>query len=309
MRIFLAGATGVIGRRLVPLLLAEGHHVTGMTRSPERAEQVRAQGAEAVICDALDADALRSAVVAAQPDAVIHQLTEIPSRLDPRKYTEQLAATNRLRREGTRNLLAAATAAGAGRLVAQSIAFAYAAAGDWVLDEQAPLALDAPPPMDAPVGAVAELERQVLEAGGVVLRYGYFYGPGTAFGADGYYAELVRKRRFPVLGSGEGRWSFIHVDDAASATVAAVERGASGVYNVVDDDPAPVREWLPVYASALGAKPPMRLPAWIGRIAAGSVAVAGMTTQRGANNAKARRELGWAPAHSSWREGFSAQSA
>jgi nucleoside-diphosphate-sugar epimerase len=306
MRVFLAGATGVIGRRLVPLLLADGHQVTGMTRSVDRAERIRGQGAAAVVCDALDAEELRSAVVAAQPEAVIHELTDIPSKLDPRNYKKQLAATNRLRCEGTRNLVAATTAAGAERLVAQSIAFAYAPSGEWVLDEQAPLALDSLAPIDDPVGAVAELERQVLDAGGIVLRYGYFYGPGTAFAPDGYYAELVRKRRFPVLGSGEGRWSFIHLDDAARATVAALERGSSGVYNVVDDEPAPVREWLPAYASALRAKAPMRLPAWIGRIAAGSVAVAGMTTQRGASNAKARRELGWAPDLWSWREGFKA---
>jgi nucleoside-diphosphate-sugar epimerase len=304
MKVFVAGATGVIGRRLTPLLIDAGHEVTGMTRSTKRAEGLSAQGAEAVVCDAYDAEALREALMAARPEAVIHQLTDIPPALDPRKYRKQLAGTNRLRREGTRNLLAAAKEAGVGRVVAQSIAFAYAPVGDWIKDEEAPLALDAPPPMDEPVAAIAELERQVLEAGGIVLRYGFFYGPGTAFAPGGYYETLARKRQFPILGRGPGRWSFIHVDDAASATVAALTSGAPGAYNIVDDDPAEAREWIPVYAESVGARRPFRIPVWIGRLAAGPAAVAGMTTQRAAGNAKAKRELGWAPAHPSWREGF-----
>jgi nucleoside-diphosphate-sugar epimerase len=304
MRIFVAGASGVIGRSLIGLLLGAGHDVTGMTRSEKRAEQLRARGAEAVVCDALDAHAVREAVLTARPDAVIHELTNLPAKLDPRKFKTQLISTNRLRRDGTRNLVAAAREAGVARLVAQSIAFVYEPSGDWVKDEDAPLALSSPPPMDEAVGAVADLERQVLDAGGIVLRYGYFYGPGTALASDGYYAELARKRRFPVVGSGEGRWSFIHVDDAAAATVAALDRSASGVYNIVDDDPVPASEWVPAYASAIGAKRPFRLPLWIARIAAGPVAVAGMTTQRGASNAKAKRELGWAPQYASWRDGF-----
>ena len=304
MRVFLAGATGVIGRSLVGLLQDAGHEVTGMTRSPERAQQLRGRGAEAVVCDALDADAVRATMLAAEPEALIHELTDIPPDLQPRKFKTQLAATNRLRREGTRNLVAAAGDAGIGRIVAQSIAFAYAPEGDWVVDERAPLALEAPPPMDATTQAIAELERQVLEAGGIVLRYGFFYGPGTAFASNGFYAELVRKRQFPVIGSGEGRWSFIHVDDAARATVAAIERGSPGVYNIVDDDPVTAREWIPVYATAMGAKRPLRVPKWIGRLAGGRAAVAGMTTQRAASNAKAKRELGWAPEHASWRDGF-----
>jgi nucleoside-diphosphate-sugar epimerase len=304
MRVFLAGASGVIGRSLVGLLSEAGHEVTGMTRSPERAEQIRALGAQAAVCDALDAEAVSAAMLAARPEALIHELTELPARLEPRKYETQLAGTNRLRREGTRNLLAGAGAAGAERVVAQSIAFAYAPAGDWVKDEAAPLALDAPAPMDAAVGAIADLERQVLAADGIVLRYGFFYGPGTQFASDGFYAELARRRRFPVVGSGEGRWSFIHVHDAAAATVAAVERGSPGVYNVVDDDPAAAREWVPAYAAAIGAKRPFRVPAWLGRLGGGTAAVVGMTTQRAATNAKAKRELGWKPEHSSWRDGF-----
>jgi nucleoside-diphosphate-sugar epimerase len=304
MKVFVAGASGVIGRSLVPLLIRNEHQVTGMTRSSDRAEQLRSLGAEPVICDALDVQALREAVRAAAPQAVMHELTDLPSRLDPRKYKTQLAGTNRLRREGTANLVAAAREAGAERILAQSIAFAYAPSGDWVKDEDAPLALDAPPPMGDAIAAVAELERNVLDAGGIVLRYGFFYGPGTQFASDGFYSELVRKRRLPVVGSGEGRWSFIQIDDAAAATVAALERGSPGVYNIVDDEPAAARDWVRVYAEAMGAKAPFRVPAWLGRLGGGPAAVAGMTTQRAASNAKAKRELGWAPEHASWRDGF-----
>ncbi len=309
MRIFVAGASGVLGRALTPLLLQAGHQPTGMTRSPERAGQIRAQGADAVVCDALDGEAVRAAVLAAKPQAVIHELTDIPARLDPRKYRAQLAGTNRLRREGTRNLLAAAREAGAERFVAQSIAFAYAPEGDWVKDEDAPLAPDAPPPMSDAIQAAAELERQVLGAGGLVLRYGFFYGPGTQFAPDGFYADLARKRRFPVVGSGEGHWSFIHVDDAATATLAALERGTPGIYNIVDDDPAPARNWLPVYAEAVGGKRPFKVPVWMGRLGGGPAAVSGMTTQRAASNAKAKRELGWKPRTPSWRDGFRSATA
>jgi nucleoside-diphosphate-sugar epimerase len=235
---------------------------------------------------------------------VIHQLTALPARIHPRRYGEALAPTNVLRREGTRNLIGAAKAAGASRLVAQSIAFVYAPEGDWVKDEDASLAIDAPPAMSEAVAAVADLETQVLEAGGVVLRYGYFYGPGTQFAPDGFSAELARKRQLPVIGSGGGYWSFIHVDDAAAAAVAALERGSSEVYNIVDDEPAPARDWMPVYAASIGAKPPRRLPAWLARLVGGPAGVAVMTTQRGAGNAKAKRELGWAPRYASWRDGF-----
>jgi nucleoside-diphosphate-sugar epimerase len=304
VRVFLAGASGVVGRSLLGLLSDAGHEVVGMTRSPQRAEEIRSRGSEAVLCNVFDLDALRSAITEAQPDAVIHELTDLPARLDPRKYGKQLAGTNRIRREGTANLVAAARDAGVSRLLAQSVAFAYAPAGDWVKGEDAPLALDAPAAMGEAVAAVAELERQVLEFGGIVLRYGFFYGPGTAFASDGFYAELARKRRLPVIGGGEGRNSFIHVEDAARATVAALERGSAGVYNIVDDDPAPAREWVPAYATAIGAGPPRHLPAWIARLVAGSVAVTGMTAQRGASNAKAKRELGWSPEHPSWRDGF-----
>ncbi len=306
MRVFLAGAAGVIGRVLVPKLVAAGHDVVGMTRSSERAEALRASGIEAVVCDALDANALNSAVSAARADAVIHQLTSLPSRMQPRKFATQLAATNRLRREGTRNLVAAAHAAEVQRIVAQSIAFAYATSGDWIKDEDAPLGVDSPPPMEDAIRAVAELERHVLGAGGTVLRYGYFYGAGTQFHPDGFYAELARKRQFPIVGSGQGRWSFIHIDDAAQATVEAVERAQPGVFNIVDDEPAPVTEWAPVFAASVGARRPFRVPAWLGRVVAGRVAVEGMTEQRGASNAKAKRDLGWKPHYPTWRDGFRA---
>jgi 2-alkyl-3-oxoalkanoate reductase len=306
MRIFVAGASGVIGRPLVAQLVAAGHEVTGTTRSEERAEGIRASGARAVVCDALDADALRAAVERAVPEVVVHQLTALPHRFDPRDK-EIYAATNRLRTEGTRNLIDAASAAGARRLVCQSIAFAYApGAQPEVMDEDAPLALGSPPPFGDGVRAIDEMERAVLGAEGlegVVLRYGWFYGPGTFYADDGSMAHDVRRRRFPVIGKGTGLFSFVHVDDAASATVAAVERGAPGIYNVVDDDPAPQREWLPVYAEVIGAKKPLRVPVWIARLVVGKIAtMAGV--QPGASNAKAKRELGWEPRWRSWREGF-----
>ena len=300
MRVFVAGATGVIGRPLVAQLLAAGHEVTGMTRSPERAEGLRAAGARAVVVDVFDASGVRAAMAEARPEAVVHELTDLPAA-----YTTNMqkltAGTNRLRREGTRVLLEAGREAGADRFLAQSIAFAYAPEGDWVKDESAPLGRD-----PHVVGGVLDLERAVLDAGGTVLRYGQFYGPGTWYAADGSIAELVRRRRFPVVGDGEARFSFVHVDDAAGATVAALERGRPGVYNVVDDDPAPMREWLPVYAEALGAKPPRRVPAFVARLVAGRTAASAATELRGASNAKARRELGWTPRHPSWRQGFAA---
>ncbi|HEY2770606.1 MAG TPA: NAD(P)-dependent oxidoreductase [Solirubrobacteraceae bacterium] len=304
MRIFVAGATGVIGRGLVALLIEAGHEVTGMTRSPARADRLLELGCEAAVCDALDGSAVREAVSSARPDAVIHVLTAIPPDMQPRDYKTALVPTNRLRHEGTRNLIAAAQAAGATRFVAESVAFAYEPSGPWVKDEQEPLAVDSPPPMDRVIGALASLERQVGDAGGIVLRYGFLYGPGTWFASDGLFARMARRRMFPVLGSGEGRWSFIHADDAATATVAALERGAAGVYNIVDDEPARAADWIPAYASAMGARRPLHLPAWIGRLAAGGTAVRGMTEQRGASNVKAKSELGWEPRYASWRDGF-----
>jgi 2-alkyl-3-oxoalkanoate reductase len=306
MRVFVAGASGAIGRPLVPRLVAAGHEVTGTTRSERSAEAIRAAGASAAIVDALDADALREAVERAAPEAIVHELTALPERFNPRKRG-LYDATNRIRREGTSNLLDAARAAGVRRFVCQSIAFAYApAAKPVVMDEEAPLNLEAPPPFSEGIRVIAEMEGMVLGAEGLeglVLRYGWFYGPGTYYGEGGSMAADVRKRRFPVVGSGSGLFSFIHTDDAADATVAAVERGAPGVYNVVDDEPAALRDWVPAYAEAIGAPPPRRVPVWLARLVAGKMA-SSMNAQPGASNAKAKRELGWEPRWSSWREGF-----
>ena len=305
MRVFVAGASGAIGRRLVPQLLEAGHEVTGMTRSEAGAERIRAAGAEAAVCDVFDAEALRGAIQGASPEVVIHQLTALPTEFDIRKI--DYGPTNRVRTEGTRNLIGAAIHGGARRMLAQSIAFLYAPEGDRVLDESARPFTDGPAPFGEAVAATIDMERQVTgtpELDGLVLRYGWFYGPGTYYASDGSLAEETRKRRQPIVGGGHGVSSFIHVDDAASATVAAVEHGAPGVYNVTDDDPAPMREWIPVYAQALGAKPPLKLPKWVARLAAGGMAATLATGLRGASNAKAKRELGWEPRYSSWREGF-----
>jgi nucleoside-diphosphate-sugar epimerase len=307
MRVFLAGATGVIGRRLVPALQAAGHEVTGMARSPAREDAVRALSAQPVVADALDAQAVRRAVEEARPDAVIHQLTALPRRIDPRKMERDFALNDRLRSEGTRILVDAARVAGVRRILAQSIAFAYAPGpAGAVHTEQDPLFLDAPEPFRRSARAVADLERAVLAADGVVLRYGYFYGPGSAISREGSMGEDVTRRRLPIVGGGGGVWSFIHVDDAAGATVAALGDGASGAYNVVDDEPARVSDWLPAFARALGAPRPRRVPAWVARPLAGSYGVITMTRGQGAANALAKRELGWRPAHPSWREGFHA---
>jgi 2-alkyl-3-oxoalkanoate reductase len=306
MRVFVAGASGAIGRPLLPQLIAAGHEVTGTTRTEEGAETIRAAGARPAICDALDAQALHAAVIEAGPEVVVHQLTALPQRFDPRDK-EIYAPTNRLRSEGTRTLLDAARAAGARRMICQSIAFAYAPGPQpEVKDEDAPLALGAPPPFGDAVRTIDEMERAVVGADGLeglVLRYGWFYGPGTYYADDGSMAADVRRRRFPIIGKGTGLFSFVHVDDAASATVAAVERGASGIYNIVDDDPAPQREWLPVYAEAIGAKKPLRVPVWIARLVVGKIAAVA-SVQPGASNGKAKRELGWEPRWTSWRQGF-----
>jgi nucleoside-diphosphate-sugar epimerase len=307
LRVFVAGATGAIGRPLVQQLLAAGHEVTAMTRSDERAEKLRAAGVDAVVADAFDEGGVRTAVMNAHPEVVVHQLTSIPPNLDVRKAIDQLETNDRLRREGTRNLVAAAVAAGARRMVAQSVAFAYAPRGPWVLDETAPLYIDGPPPLDRVVGAVHDLEEAVTGTpglDGVVLRYGFFYGPGTQFATDGYMVDQIRRRRVPIVGNGAGTFSFIHVDDAAVATAAALTQGVPGIYNVTDDEPAAVREWLPFLAKTLGAKRPFRVPKLLGRLGGGRYAVFGMTELRGASNAKAKREIEWAPRRATWRQGF-----
>ena len=305
MRVFLAGATGAIGAPLLRLLVAEGHDVVGMTRSPDKAGAVRAAGAEAAVADALDAEAVKSAVDRARPDAIVHQLTSIPPRVDPRKMVRDFALTDRLRTQGTANLVAAARAAGGARIVAQSIAFAYAPGPPGTVHtENDALTSDPPAQFRRSAAAVAELERTVLGAGGLALRYGYFYGPGTSISARGALGEEVAKRRLPIVGGGTGVWSFIHIDDAAGATAAALTRGESGAYNVVDDEPAPAREWIPALAEALGAKAPRSVPAWLARPLAGEYGVYTMTRAQGASNARAKSALAWTPRHASWREGF-----
>jgi 2-alkyl-3-oxoalkanoate reductase len=305
LKVFVAGASGALGRPLLRLLRDAGHEVTGMTRREERAAEIRAAGAEAVVCDVFDADALCEAVAAARPEVVVHALTALPPRFKPK--SDYLAATNRVRSEGTRNLVAAAQAAGARRVVAESVAFFYEPEGDWVKDEEAPLFVDPPGRFAAGRDALVELEDQVMGSEGlegVVLRFGWFYGPGTYYDRGGSMAEDTLKRRNPVVGAGTGRFSFVHIEDAGAAIVAALDRGAPGIYNVVDDEPAPLREWLPVYAEVLGAKPPRRVPAWLARLVAGPDLAGAAISMRGASNAKAKRELGWQPAHPSWRQGF-----
>jgi 2-alkyl-3-oxoalkanoate reductase len=306
VRVFVAGATGAVGRPLVPKLVAAGHEVTGMTRSESKTEDVRRAGARAVVADVFDVDALGSAMEEARPEVIVHELTALPDRIDFRK-ADTYAATNRVRTEGTRNLIDAARTAGARRIVCQSIAFAYRMDGEGLKTEDDPLLSEAAGAFGSGVSALREMEAMVLGADGLdglVLRYGFFYGPGTYYAADGTSTDDVRRRRMPIVGKGSGVFSFIHVDDAADATVAAVERGSPGVYNVTDDEPAPMREWVPVFAEAAGAKPPRRVPVWLARFVAGKDVSNFAVELRGASNEKAKRELGWEPAHPSWRSGF-----
>jgi nucleoside-diphosphate-sugar epimerase len=309
MRVFVAGATGAIGKQLVPRLVAAGHEVHGMTRSESKKALLDELGAVPVVADALDPDQVAEAVGRARPDVIVHQLTAIGS-LDTRHFDRDFALTNCLRTEGTDYLLSAGQAIGVRRFVAQSYgAWPYARTGGPVKREEDPLDPTPAREMRETLAAIRHLEEVVLGARwteGIVLRYGAFYGPGTAMAHGGAQFEIVRKRGFPLIGDGGGVWSFIHIADAAEATVAAIERGHRGVYNVVDDDPAQVAEWLPALAQELGAKQPMRVPRFVGRLFAGEAGVVMMTDVRGASNAKAKRELPWRPAHPSWRQGFAA---
>jgi nucleoside-diphosphate-sugar epimerase len=309
VRVFLAGGTGAIGRRLVPRLIARGHEVAGLTRSAERADWLCRVGATAVVGDALDRDTVMRAVVRAEPEVVVHELTAF-SKLGTslRRFERDVAETNRLRTAGTDILRDAAVAAGARRLVAQSFAgWTYARDGEPVKSEADPLDADPLPPMRGALEAIRHHEGVVLDSAGlegIVLRYGTVYGPGTSFGADGLYVQEISRRRFPIVGDGGAVWSFVHVDDVARATAVAVECRATGVYNVVDDEPAPVAVWLPELAAAICAKRPWHVPAWLGRLFAGQLAVVVMTEIRGSSNAKAKQELGWRPRYASWRQGF-----
>jgi nucleoside-diphosphate-sugar epimerase len=308
MKILIAGATGVVGARLVPQVASAGHEVVGTTRWTAKAEALRTAGAEPVIVDILEHGAVIAAVERQQPDVVVHQATALSGIADIRKFDQEFAATNRLRTEGTDNLLAAARAAGARRFVAQSFAgWPYAHEGGAAKTEDDPLDPNPPKAFRGSFDAIRHLEAAVVGTegiDGVVLRYGGFYGPGTTLSEGGTHLEAVRKRRFPIVGNGAGVWSFVHIDDVATATLAAIERGAPGIYNVVDDDPAPVSEWLPALAAAIGAKPPRRVPVWLGRLVGGEPTVVLMTEIRGASNAKAKRELGWRLRYPSWRDGF-----
>ncbi len=303
MKVFVAGATGAIGRELVPRLVEAGHEVHGMTHRPENRALLEELGATPVVADALDGAQVAAAVAAAEPDAIVHQLTAIGD-VDTRHMERSFAMTNRLRTEGTDHLLSAGQAVGVERFVAQSHIMAYARTGGAVKTEEDPDDRAPTAGIRPNQDAIAHLEEAVLGAAwteGIVLRYGWFYGPGTSMARGTEQAEMIRKRKFPVVGDGGAVFSFIHVADAAAATVAAIESGTRGTYNVVDDDPATVAEWLPALAGELGAKPPRRVPRFVGRLFAGETGVVMMTELRGASNAKAKRELDWRPAHPSWR--------
>jgi nucleoside-diphosphate-sugar epimerase len=302
MRVFLPGASGAIGARLVPQLVQHGHDVVGTSRSPEKAEHLGALGAEPVTLDLLDADSVREAVAAARPDAIVHQATALTGMSDIKHFDRTFARTNLLRTEGTNALIAAAHECDVSRFVAQSFAgWPYARVGGPVKTEEDPLDPEPAAEMRESLAAIEHLEAAVVAEGGIALRYGGFYGS-----PDDSQLELVRKRRFPLVGDGGAVWSFIHLDDAASATLLALEQGKPGIYNIVDDDPAPVREWLPALAAVLGAKPPRKVPRWLARLVAGESGVVLMTEARGASNAKAKSELGWTLRYPSWRQGFPA---
>lgn len=308
MRVFLAGATGAIGSRLVPLLVDAGHEVVGTTRTPAKRDGLRLAGATPVVMGGHDADAVRNAVVEARPEVVIHQMTSLGGEFDLRKFARMFAETNRLRTEGTDALLAAAIEVGAARFIVQSFTgWPNEPTGGRVKTEEDPLITNPPEAVRETIEAVRHVEETTLGAVGIealALRYGGFYGPGQALGKGGAMLEAVAERKMPLVGEAGGIHSFIHIDDAATATALAVDRGAPGLYNIVDDDPAPVSEWLPYLAEVIGAKPPRRVPVWMARLLVGEPGLSMMTRIRGSSNAKARRELGWALKYPSWRQGF-----
>src|SRR3954447_19428711 len=309
MRIFLVGASGAIGRRLVPMLAERGDVVVGTTTNAAKRDAIAGLGAEPVVLDVLDRGVTTAAVAAAKPDVVLHQATALSGKFDVKNVDSFFTKTNKLRTAGTDNLLAAAREAGVRRVIVQSYTGWPNSAGDGLATEDD--ALEQKPAAKAreTIRAIDYLERTVPTApdtDGIVLRYGGFYGPGTSLGQDGEITDRVRKRQFPIVGSGDGVWSFVHIDDAAAATVPAIDGAAPGLYNICDDQPAPVREWVPALAEAIGAKPPLRVPAAVARLLIGDNGVRMMTAIRGSSNAKAKRELGWRPAYPSWREGFRA---
>ncbi|MCD2442605.1 NAD(P)-dependent oxidoreductase [Agromyces sp. SYSU K20354] len=306
MRVFIAGATGAVGSRLVPLLVAAGHEVIGSSRSEARLGELERAGASGVVMDGLDAASVRRAVLDAHPDVIIHQLTGLRGQVgDTKHFDHGFAATNALRTRGTDHLLAAADEAGVGRFIAQSYTgWPNQRTGGPVKTEDDPLDSNPTKASRETLAGIRYVEQRTTGVGGLALRYGSLYGPGNDIGRGGEIVEMVKARKLPVVGGGTGVWSFCHIDDAASAAAAAVTRGAPGVYNIVDDEPAPVSVWLPEFARAIGAKPPMRIPAWMARPLIGEHGVSMMTQIRGSSNAKAKRELGWEPVYPSWREGF-----
>jgi nucleoside-diphosphate-sugar epimerase len=308
MRVFVAGASGTIGRRLLPMLVEAGHEVVGSTHSTEKTAELAGVGAEPIVLDALDGEAVLAAVRKAKPEVIVHQLTALKGVTNLRNFDKRFALTNRLRSEGLDHLLRAARTVGARRLIAQSYTgWPNERTGGAVKTEDDPLDPTPLPSMAKSLAAIRYLEETLSrseEVEGVALRYGGLYGYGTSLSADGEHTKLFLRRRFPIIGDGGGIWSFTHVDDAAAATVAALDHGPQGVYNVVDDEPAPASQWLPYLAQVLGAKPPRRVPAWLGRLVAGEAIVLMLTEARGSSNAKAKRELGWQPRYPSWRDGF-----
>jgi 2-alkyl-3-oxoalkanoate reductase len=308
MKIFVAGAMGAIGKRLVPLLVSKGHQVVATTRTLAKAEALRALGAEPAVLDGLNRDAVMAAVIAARPGAIVHEMTALASMRSLKNFDEEFALTNRLRTEGTEHLIAAAQAAGTRKLVVQSYSgWPNERVGGRIKTEDDPLDPDPPKAMTESIAAIRKLENVTVNAAGIpgtVLRYGSLYGPGTSISSNGEIVQMVRQRKFPVVGGGAGIWSFVHVDDAAAATRLAIETEAPGIYNIVDDEPAEVSAWLPELAKAIGAKPPRRVPAWLGRLAMGEAGLSMMTRIRGSSNAKAKLALGWQPTYTSWREEF-----
>jgi nucleoside-diphosphate-sugar epimerase len=314
MKVLVAGATGALGKQLVPRLVARGHEVVGTTRSESKREAISELGATPTVLDALDAEQVARVVAEAEPEVIVHELTALSVGFDLRHFDRTFAETNRLRTEATDHLLAAGRAVGVKRFIAQSYAgWPGERTGGPVKTEDDPLDPTPPESVRSTLEAILYLESAVTGAGwteGVVLRYGGFYGPGTSLSPEGgEMVEAVRKRKFPVVGNGAGVWSFIHIGDAADATVAAIEHGRRGIYNIVDDEPARVADWLPAAAKAMGAPQPRHVPRWLGRMLAGEAVTVMMTEVRGASNAKAKRELGWEPKHPSWREGFSQVAA
>lgn len=308
MRVFVAGSTGAVGKCLVPLLLEGGHEVVALSRTSQKAEELAALGAKVAVADALGKDGLIAAIRRAEPEVIIHQLTALAGVANFKKLDEEFALTNRLRTEVTDTMLAAARLVGARRFIAQSFCgWPFARESGPVKTEEDPLDPSPPANFGKTLAAIRYIEdtvRRTVDLQALALRYGIFYGPGTGIARDGPIVELIRKRRFPIVGDGAGIWSFIHIQDVARATVAAMSRGAPGIYNIVDDEPAPVSTWLPFLAKALGAKPPRRVPVWLGKLAIGDGGVSMMTKIRGGSNAKAKRDLEWRPIYPSWRRGF-----